>query len=117
MLVGVQIVALLLALGGTAWGVLLLIVLVGVGPSSPIFCLVVLPGYVVTFGYFIRTIWTPPFLLRCVIWTSSIFIQSAWLILVGLQELHLGTMWWLFATAASVWALRQEIAHEDLDAA
>lgn len=109
----VQVVALFLALCGVLWGLVILLVAAGLGGTSPTMVFVFSPGYLVTLGYIIRAICTPPFILRCAIWALSVVVQAAWLVLVGLSDFNLGTIWWSLATSASAWALWQEIQDED----
>ncbi len=103
-----RLVAVGLALGGTGWGVFLLLVF-GANALWP------LPfgfGYAVTAGYWLRALTTPELFARRAIWAASIAVQGTWLAL-GLMSLWGGepnwfAAWWALATAASVVALRLE---------
>jgi hypothetical protein len=114
--------AVLLALGGCYWGFLLSpwLFRTDVSPVSPLALAVFGPGYLVTLCYIIRSISTPPLVVRRLIWVVSILVQGAWLAwdLWGLcEQLAVGrvpnepllpTAWWLFATAGSVAGLITE---------
>jgi hypothetical protein len=109
----------LLALGGTFWGVLLAPWLFQPG-VSPVAWVVFGPGYLVTIGYVIRAIGTPPRGARYLIWVSSLLIQGAWLLWLiwdvtervaegrSVNEPSLMAAWWLFATVSSVVGLLTE---------
>ncbi len=72
------------------------------------------PGYLVTVGYIARSVCTPPFVFRRLIWIASFLVQGAWLAYIGseiVEELCSGRtfnepliplLWWAFATIASV---------------
>jgi hypothetical protein len=108
-----RFVAILLAAGGTFWGLFLL---AGFGPAA----LIPLPfgiGYLVTVGYIVRSVMVPPLGVRYLIWGASILVQGAWLLWIvsdmakrvaaGRQvfEPPLIIAWWAFATISSVVAI------------
>ncbi len=102
-----RVLAGILALGGAAWGVLLLW-LFGA------FALFPLPfgvGYALTAGYAIRATSTPSLAARRAGWCVSLTVQGAWLAadLAGgaLRDLSkpILLVWWAFATVASAVAL------------
>jgi len=114
-----RLLAGLLAIGGTYWGVLL----GGLIPHAehPLRPLLVFgPGYLVTLAYYVRVFTPPPLLGRQWIWWLSILVQGGWLAwhltgtlnqggpLVRLTEPPLVVGWWILATAASVVALVME---------
>src|SRR4029077_20862040 len=75
-------IAALLALGGSFWGVFLLLAF---GPGV----LVVPPttaGFVVTAGYWFRAVTVPPMNIRRLIWVASILVQGGWSC-VGIADL------------------------------
>jgi hypothetical protein len=102
----------LLALGGLFWGLLLSPWLFRSG-ASPLAWLVFGPGYLVTLGYAVRAVSTPPLAARRLIWVCSLLVQGAWLSYLGwrvTEQLALGrsvkepgimAAWWVFATVAS----------------
>lgn len=117
---GPRLLAGLLALGGLFWGLLL-------SPwqfqswASPVFWAVFGPGYLITLGYIIRAVCTPPMIFRRLIWIGSLLVQGAWLLWLiwcvieevaagnsARNEANLATAWWVFATAASVAGLFTE---------
>lgn len=103
-----RMIAVALALGGTGWGVFLLLAF---GPTV----LYPVPfgvGYMVTAGYILRVATTPAIGLRWLIWSASVLVQGAWLCL-GIADLgragpNLLFWWWAFATVSSVVALATE---------
>jgi hypothetical protein len=110
-----RLLAIQLAIGGSFWGLLLLPVLLS--PNVPALAVAVLvPGYLVTVGYIVRSVCTPPPEGRLLIWVSSLLVQGAWLLfLIGsvIEKAVAGgsvaqdvssvpAVWWLFATVASV---------------
>jgi hypothetical protein len=111
--------AVLLALGGCFWGLLLSPWLFR-PEVSPLAVAVFGPGYLVTLGYIVRSVSTPPLMARRLIWGISIIVQGCWLawIVWGISEKvmaghtsnepSLPVAWWLFATAASVVGLLAE---------
>jgi hypothetical protein len=115
-----RIIAGLLAIGGIYWGVLLL-PLIPHAENQLLPLLVFGPGYVVTLGYLIRVVTSPPLRGRQVIWGFSILVQGGWLVcyvvatlgggaISRLAEPNLIVAWWLFATVGSVVALMLERA-------
>jgi hypothetical protein len=116
-----RLVAMLLAVGGCFWGLLLLPWLFQ-PDVSPRALAVFGPGYLVTLGYIVRSVTTPPRAVRYLIWASSILVQGAWLVWLiwavteqlaagrsVLRDIaNLMTAWWVFATAASVVGLLTE---------
>ena len=114
-----RLLAVLLALGGCFWGLLLSpwIFRPGVSPAA---ISGFGPGYLVTLGYIVRSVSTPPLIARRLIWAGSIMVQGSWLVwivwaifeqvLAGhtLNEPVLFVAWWLFATATSVVGLLAE---------
>jgi hypothetical protein len=111
--------AIVLALGGCYWGLLLLPWIFRVD-VSPVAVLVFGPGYLITAAYGVRSVSTPPLGTRRLIWLTSLLVQGAWLawdlaamcqVLGAGQTPHeplLPTAWWFFATVASVLALLAE---------
>jgi len=98
-----QLLAVVLGLGGSFWGIFLLLVY---GPAA----LIPLPfgvGYAVTAAYVYRVFRVPPLRTRRRIWLASLVVQGAWLVLAGLPllaeaGLNLFSLWWLVATSCSV---------------
>jgi hypothetical protein len=114
-----RIIAGLLAIGGIYWGVLLLpLIPHAENPLLPL--LVFGPGYVVTLGYLIRVVTSPPLRGRQVIWGFSVLVQGGWLVchvvatlgnggpISRLTEPHLIMAWWVFATVGSIVAFMME---------
>ncbi len=104
-----RIIAIVLALGGTFWGVFLLL---GFGPAA-LFPFPFGVGYVVTAGYIVRAVSVPSLGVRRAIWIASFVVQGAWLQSVGLPDLlrtgpNVFSVWWGFATVASVIAIATE---------
>jgi hypothetical protein len=111
-----RLLAILLALGGCYWGLLLSPWLFFRANVSPLAVIVFGPGYLVTLGYIVRSVSTPPAGFRVLIWVSSLLVQGAWLLFMiwnvfetiaaGGSAMHdienIMTAWWVFATAASV---------------
>jgi hypothetical protein len=114
-----RLLAVLLALGGCFWGLLLSPWLFR-PDVSPLAVAVFGPGYLVTLGYIVRSVSTPALTARRLIWGVSILVQGSWLawIVWGMSEkVVAGRMpnesvlpvaWWVFATAASVAGLLAE---------
>jgi hypothetical protein len=106
--------AIVLALGGCFWGLLLAPWLFR-ADVSPLAVVVFGPGYLVTLGYIVRSASTPPTGVRLLIWVSSLLVQGAWLLFLTwgvIEKIAAGgsathdignimTAWWIFATAAS----------------
>ena len=108
-----RLLAILLALAGCFWSLLL-------APwffrptVSPVAVLLFGPGYLVTLGYIIRSVSTPALTTRRLIWVVSLVVQGGWLAWIALSmfigvvtghslnEPVLVVSWWVFATAASV---------------
>lgn len=110
-----RLIAVVLALGGSGWGVFLLLAF---GPAV-LFPVPFGVGYVVTAGYILRASTTPAIGLRRLIWGASVLVQGAWLCL-GIADLgrtgpNLFFWWWAFATAASVVALTTERVGPDAE--
>ncbi len=114
-----RIVAGFLAIGGIYWGVLLLPWMPQ--PENLLLKLFVFgPGYVVTLGYWIRVLASPPLLGIQLIWGASVLVQGGWLVchvvatlgreggVTRLAQPKLVVAWWLFATVGSVVALMLE---------
>ncbi len=114
--------AVVLALGGCFWGVLVSLVFLR-AEVSPLAVAVFGSGYLVTVGYIVRSISTPPPGVRVVIWMSSLLVQGAWLlwlmraviekVLAGGSAAgdigNIFTAWWVFATVASVAGLLADL--------
>jgi hypothetical protein len=114
-----RVLAALLALGGSFFGVLL-------SPwifrpdVSPLALAVFGPGYAITLAYFVRMLSTPSLLIRRMIWVASLVVQGAWTvwylsaisekIVAGqsVNEPSLFSAWWVLATVASVIGLITE---------
>lgn len=67
-------------------------------------------GYVVLAGYIVRAVSCPNLGVRRAIWVASVLVQGEWLCL-GLADgrvLSTPSLWWAFATLASVAALVAE---------
>jgi hypothetical protein len=104
------LIAFVLAVAGSFWGVLLLV-------TGGLAALAPLPfgvGYLVTVGYIIRAVSVPSLTTRRVIWGASILVQGGWFAYVALDawppagaDLCL-LLWWALATAGSVVALVTE---------
>ncbi len=102
-------IAVILALGGSFWGVFLLW---GFGPAA----LIPLPfgvGYLVTAGYIVRAVSLPSLDVRRIIWGASLMVQCGWLLSIGLPDLSrtgpdLFFVWWAFASIASAVAIATE---------
>jgi hypothetical protein len=111
--------AYVLALGGCFWGLLLSPWLFR-PDVSPLAVVIFGPGYLVTLGYIVRSVCTPPLMARRLIWIASLLVQGAWLawfawalvekIAAGgaPNEPALPVAWWVFATAASAIGLFTE---------
>jgi hypothetical protein len=116
-----RLLAILLALGGCYWG-LLLSPMVFRRDVSPLALAIFGPGYFVTLGYIIRSVSTPPKGFRLLIWLSSLLVQGAWLLgliwdviekmaaggSVGVANIAMA--WWVFATVASMAGLIFDMA-------
>jgi hypothetical protein len=100
-------IAVILAVGGCAWGTLLL----GIFGVFALFPVPFGVGYVVTVGYCIRAVTVPAYDVRQALWIASLLVQGSWLGITltdgGIKDV-LG-FWWLFATVASAVAWRTEI--------
>jgi len=107
--------AVVLALGGCCWGLLLSPWLFR-GDVSPLAVAVFGPGYLLTAAYIVRSVSRPSVQIRSLIWLASLLVQGAWLVwdLRGIcQAIEAGrsmppvllTAWWAFATGASAIAL------------
>lgn len=103
-----RFIAIILALGGSFWGVWLLF---GAGP----FVFIFIPtgvGYLVTLGYFVRAIWLPPLGLRQFIWVTSILVQGLFLGLSPTNPppnlFNVAHVWWAVASVASIVASLME---------
>lgn len=129
--IDLRILAGLLAIGGTSWGILLF-PWIRDSERLPQAILLFGPGYVVTLAYYIRVLTLPPLLGRQCIWWLSFLVQGGWLAwhlianlcsagpLIRLTEPHRPVGWWCFATAASVVALileQEDSAGSKLDRA
>jgi hypothetical protein len=104
----IRVVSAILAAGALFWAVMLTAVF---NPDSEqrLLCILWLgSGYAVTAWYIARVIFRPPQLVCMAMWCYSLLLQGGWLITVGVQEVHLPTLWWLFATVASAWAIFAE---------
>jgi len=102
------LLAVILAIGGTGWGLFLL----SGGPIA-----LILPpftaGYLVTIGYVCRALSQPHLEVRRGIWVASLLVQGAWMLLLGIPSLlecgpNSFAVWWAFATTASVAGLLLE---------
>jgi hypothetical protein len=117
-----RLLAILLALGGCGWGLLLSPWLLR-AHVTPLAVALFGPGYLVTLGYIVRSVSTPPAGVRMLIWASSLLVQGAWLLFLiwGVTEKvasggsattdasNLMMAWWAFATAASVAGLLADL--------
>ena len=117
--------AILLALGGCLWGLLLSPWLFQ-RDVSPLAIAVFGPGYLVTLGYIVRSISTPPPGARLLIWVSSLLVQGGWLLFLiwgVIEKLVAGgsvardianpaTAWLVFATVASLVGLLADLPKE-----
>jgi hypothetical protein len=105
--VRIKVVSAILAGCGIAWGILLFML----SPAAPS-NLILFSGYAITIWYVVRTFSEPPYHVRELMWFLSLVIQGAWLLfgLLGIGNLFgiFTGIWWLFATAASGWALAAE---------
>jgi hypothetical protein len=108
--VSIKIVSAILGGGGIAWGAALLFML---SPKAPAFLFLV-PGYAITIWYVVRTFSQPNYHVRELMWFLSLIIQGLWslfgLLIIGSLFGTLTEAWWVFATAASAWALWAEAA-------
>ena len=123
-----RLLAGLLAIGGSFWGLILSPWLFR-PEASPLAWAVFGPGYLITIGYIIRTISMPPLGVRYLIWVSSLLVQGAWLlwliwaVIVQLADDHsvnepsMMAAWWFFATVASAVALSTEGGDPNTNAA
>lgn len=114
-----------LALGGCYWGLLLLPGLAQPNVESWAFALFG-PGYLLTLGYIVRAISTPPLWGRRFLWVLSLLVQGGWFcydfgggimqVMAGrhFNEPILILAWWAFAAVASGVALFAE-GHERRD--
>jgi hypothetical protein len=117
-----RILAGVLAVGGIAWGLFCLPLLLDF--DSPLKLLLFGPGYLVTAGYLVRCLGRPSLTWRRSIWGASALIQGAWLAsLVGQTIARRGFFgnlnatalsilggWWLFGFSASVYGFLYEPA-------
>jgi hypothetical protein len=72
-----RLLAAMLAAGGTVWGLLCLWLIL---ESHSLFgCLLFAPGFAITLGYYIRTVWPPSRALCRALWSFSLLVQAAWL--------------------------------------
>lgn len=110
-----RILAVVLALGATCWGVFCVPVTVAV----PLLGLLFLPGYVLTVGYIAMACGTLSADRRRLVWVFSTFVQGAWLslALVGVVSdrgfrgdvfFVIAFTWWCFATLASFYGFVAE---------
>jgi hypothetical protein len=100
-----RLIAILLAIGGCYWGVLLAGLIT---QENAIRSLVYGPGYVVTAGYLVRAFCNVSVGWRRAIWIVSAIVQGTWLMFVGLGDilngkLQLPNLWWLVTTVVSVY--------------
>lgn len=114
-----RVLAALLALGGSFFGVLLSPWIFR-SDVSPLALAVFGPGYVITLAYFVRMLSTPSLSIRRLIWVASVMVQGTWMVwdLSGISakiaagqsvnEPLLPSAWWVLATAASVIGLITE---------
>jgi hypothetical protein len=103
-----RLLAVFLAIGGVFWG-LVLISGFGLAAFLPPFGL----GYFLTVGYVVRVLSVPSLQTRRIIWVASIIVQGWWLIAFGLPDMWMrgpnsASLWWVFASVASVVALATE---------
>ena len=111
------IIAALLLMGGTFWGVFCASLLSMSfqswdenGVRFFVGLIEFLPGYLVTLGYGIRTMLFPRWIIRQGIWVASFIVQGTWLITLGMISLrehgmNIFFLWWAFATVVSLAAL------------
>ncbi len=105
-----RLIAVVLALGGSYWGVLLLLVF---GPAV-LFPVPFGIGYVVVAGYIVRAVSVPSLGTRRGVWVVSLAVQGAWLCagltggLAQAADKPIPLLWWGFATVASAIALVAE---------
>lgn len=120
-----RVLAILLALGGCCWGLLLSPWLFR-SDVSPLAIAVFGPGYVVTLGYIVRSLSTPTTAVCVLIWVSSLLVQGAWLLLliwgviekaasggaVAHEVASIPAAWWVFAFVASVAGLLADLPRQ-----
>ncbi|HEY2826478.1 MAG TPA: hypothetical protein VGJ04_02675 [Pirellulales bacterium] len=106
--VRIKVVSAILAGGALGWGAVLLLMFSPKAVGSLFF----FPGYAITIWYFVRTFSQPNFYIRELMWVFSLIIQGLWclfgLAMIGDLFGMFTETWWVFATAASAWALWAE---------
>jgi hypothetical protein len=106
--VTIKVVSAILAGGAIGCGVLGIVMALA-RPQSFLFFF---PGYVLTIWYIVRTFSQPNYHLRELMWVMSLILQGLWalfgLLMIGSLFGTLIETWWIFATAASAWALWAE---------
>ncbi len=116
-----KIIAVILAAGGTFWGVFCLPILIGAWTHSVTLDLSLLAGYLITVGYFILCRLKLSLPARRAIWIFSALIQGGWLFFYLYGSIVRGTpitewiivVWWAFALVASLIALILERCEPD----
>ena len=113
----IRIIASMLAIGGLFWGLFCLpFFFAGNVQANRWHSLLIFgPGYIVTFGYFMRCFSTPRLSIRRAIWLFSLLVQGAWLACYlwcfAQGPAWFGFLfgvWWLFAFTLSLVGLFSE---------
>jgi hypothetical protein len=108
--VSIKAVSAVLAGAAIGWGIFGILMLKEF-PRSMLFFFF-FPGYVITIWYVVRTFRQPNYHVREIMWVLSLFLQGAWalfgLLMIGSLFGTFIETWWIFATAASAWALWAE---------
>jgi|SRR5579871_2607115 len=107
----IRIIAGVLAIIGAFWGFLLFAIFNSEGNPNRVafFVLTAGPGYLVTAGYFLRTVFYLKYELRVALWIASILVHGFWLS-IGLLDARPSEamLWWISAEVASIIALWME---------
>jgi hypothetical protein len=106
-----QVLAYVLAIGGTLWGIFCLLFFL-MAPLESV--LIFGPGYLVTYGYCRRALGKTTDESRRNIWGASAVVQGAWLFTAGREIFHsvnreggfavLLLGWWMTSFGISCWA-------------
>jgi hypothetical protein len=109
-----RVLALSLAIGGAAWGLVVLVLLL-LGGHALDFVLIFGPGYAITAAYAVRACHTPRQKWRLLLWIMSALVQGSWLVPSVLDVVRgggaqttfyfLSLGWWAYAFLVSVYGI------------